>query len=155
MRQPNAIAASTAKSTALRFSTGSAPGRPRQTGQTLVFGGAPKRVEHEQKILDTVNSWTCTSSPITGSYLARAPAAVSGVVAISSDYKGFAAIGPSRSLVKLGRRAQVFLQCHIEIHQFVALCIMHPGQIEMRARQRCGNSRDVEEQEAGLRTVRF
>ena len=28
----------TASSTARRFSTGSAPGSPRQTGQTLVFG---------------------------------------------------------------------------------------------------------------------
>src|ERR1700685_2518002 len=89
MRQPSAIAASTAKSTALRFSTGRAPGRPRQTGQTFVFGGAPKRVEQEQKILDTVRSWTCTSSPITGSYLARAATEISGVVAISCDYKGF------------------------------------------------------------------
>src|ERR1700677_5014359 len=88
MRQPSAIAASTAKSTALRFSTGRAPGRPRQTGQTLVFGGAPKRVEHEQKILDTVKSWTCTSSPTTGSYLERVVKAVSGVAAISTDYKG-------------------------------------------------------------------
>src|SRR5580658_11346066 len=91
MGQPSAIAASTAKSTALRFSTGKAPGRPRQTGQTFVFGGAPKRVEHEQKILDTVRSWTCTSNPITGSYLARAATEVSGVVAISSDYKGLVA----------------------------------------------------------------
>src|SRR5580692_6878561 len=89
MRQPSAIAASTAKSTALRFNTGRAPGRPRQTGQTLVLGGAPKRAEHEQKILVTVRSWTCTSSPITGSYLARDLTEVSGVVAISSDYKGW------------------------------------------------------------------
>src|SRR5580704_10161552 len=88
MRQPSAMAASTAKSTALRFSTGRAPGRPRQTGQTLVLGGAPKRVEHEQKILPTVKSWTWTSSPITGSYFAREATEVSGVVAISSDYKG-------------------------------------------------------------------
>src|SRR5271154_3636883 len=93
MRQPSAIAASTAKSTALRFSTGRAPGRPRQTGQTLEFGGAPKRAEHEQKILVTVRSWTCTSSPITGSYLARAATDVSGVVAICLDYKGFSTCG--------------------------------------------------------------
>ena len=51
---------------------GKSPGKPRHTGQTLVFGGAPKWVEHEQKILVAVRSWTCTSSPITGSYLARA-----------------------------------------------------------------------------------
>src|SRR5580698_10697242 len=95
IRQLSAIAASTAKSTALRFSTGKAPGRPRQTGQTFVFGGAPKCVEHEQKILDTVRSWTCTSSPITGSYLARAATEVSGVVAIPCNYRGFAAIASS------------------------------------------------------------
>src|SRR5947208_32934 len=32
-----------AKSTAARFSTGSAPGRPRQTGHTCLFGAAPNR----------------------------------------------------------------------------------------------------------------
>jgi hypothetical protein len=41
---------------------------PRHTGQTLLFGGAPNAVEHPQKILLAVSSWTCTSSPITGSY---------------------------------------------------------------------------------------
>lgn len=87
MRQPRAIAASTANSTALRFSTGKAPGRPRHTGQTLVFGGLPNRVEQEQKIFDTVKSWTCTSRPITGSYLARAATEASDVVAISGNYK--------------------------------------------------------------------
>ena len=87
MRQFSAMAARTANSTALRFSTGRAPGNPRQTGQTLVLGGSPKRVEQEQKILDAVRSWTCTSSPMTGSYLARAATDVSGVVAINSDYR--------------------------------------------------------------------
>jgi len=88
MRQPSAIAASTAKSTAFRFRTGRAPGSPRQTGQTLVLGGSPKRVEHEQKILVAVKSWTCTSSPITGSNFERAATEVPGVVAIPRDYKG-------------------------------------------------------------------
>src|SRR5579863_9963988 len=87
MRQFSAIAARTANSTTLRFSTGRAPGRPRQTGQTFVLGGAPKRAEHEQKILVRVKSWTCTSSPITGSYLARAATGVSDVVTIINDYK--------------------------------------------------------------------
>ena len=68
MRQFSASAAFTAIATASRFSTGSAPGRPRQTGQVLVFGGAPNLVEQPQKILERVRSWTCTSSPITGSY---------------------------------------------------------------------------------------
>ena len=40
-RQCSASAALMASSTAWRLSTGSAPGSPRQTGQTLVFGGAP------------------------------------------------------------------------------------------------------------------
>ena len=88
MRQFSAIAASVANSTAFLFSTGSAPGIPRHTGHTFVFGGAPNRVEHEQKILVAVSSWTCTSSPMTGSYLAWAAMESAGVVAIGSDYKG-------------------------------------------------------------------
>src|SRR5271157_1633907 len=87
MRQSSAIAASVANSTAFRLSTGSAPGIPRQTGQTLVLGGAPNRVEQEQKILVAVRSWTCTSSPMTGSYFAWAATESAGVVTIGSDYK--------------------------------------------------------------------
>ena len=45
-----------ANSTTFLLSTGSAPGIPKQTGQTFEFGGAPNRVEHEQKILVAVNS---------------------------------------------------------------------------------------------------
>ena len=41
-----------AKSTAERFSTGSAPGKPRHTGHTCVFGGAPNAVLQPQKIFD-------------------------------------------------------------------------------------------------------
>src|ERR1035438_7330793 len=61
-----------ANSTASRLSTGSAPGRPRQTGQTLVLGDAPKLVGQPQKILVAVASWTCTSSPMTASKRAMA-----------------------------------------------------------------------------------
>jgi hypothetical protein len=86
-RQFSAIAASVANSTAFLFRTGKAPGKPRQTGQTFVFGGSPKRVEQEQKILVAVSSWTCTSSPITGSNFVPATTEVSGMLAISSDYK--------------------------------------------------------------------
>src|SRR5579872_7150460 len=86
MRQFSAIAASVANSTALRLRTGRAPGKPRHTGQTLVLGGAPNFVEHEQKILVTVSSWTCTSSPITGSYRERVSTGISGVVAINAHY---------------------------------------------------------------------
>ena len=57
--------------TAWRLSTGKAPGRPRQTGQTLVLGASPKRLRQAQKILVCVRSWQCTSRPITGSYSAR------------------------------------------------------------------------------------
>src|ERR1700693_3724111 len=81
------MAARVANSTALRFSTGNAPGQPRHTGHTRVLGVSPKRVEQEQKILVAVRSWTWTSSPMTGSYLARAATEMSDVVAISSDYK--------------------------------------------------------------------
>src|ERR1700685_3103618 len=88
MRQCSAIAARVANSTTFLLSTGSAPGIPRQTGQTFEFGGAPKRVEHEQKILVTVSSWTWTSRPMTGSYVAWAAMESADVVTIGSDYKG-------------------------------------------------------------------
>src|SRR5207237_3650789 len=86
MRHFSAIAASTAYSTAFLLSTGSAPGNPRQTGQTLVLGGAPKRVEQPQKILVWVSSCTCTSRPMTGSYFSRTRTASSLLLAISKDY---------------------------------------------------------------------
>src|SRR5579862_2110365 len=71
-RQLSDSAAWIASSTAWRLRTGKAPGRPRHTGQTLVFGGAPKLVGHPQNIFVRVASWTCTSRPITGSYRATA-----------------------------------------------------------------------------------
>src|SRR5208337_1470920 len=86
MRHSKAIAARTANSTAFRLSTGKAPGSPRQTGQTFVFGGSPKRVEHEQKIFEAVSSWTWTSSPMTGSYFASRSSERAGVVTIATDY---------------------------------------------------------------------
>src|SRR5579862_2126350 len=72
MRQLRARPALMASSTASRLNTGSAPGSPRQTGQTLVFGGAPKLVGQPQKILVAVASWTWTSRPMTASYRAMA-----------------------------------------------------------------------------------
>src|SRR5256885_15869276 len=81
--QFSAIAARVANSTALRFRTGKAPGNPRHTGQTFELGGAPKRVEQEQKIFVAVSSWTWTSSPITGSYFFRAGAEDSNDVAMT------------------------------------------------------------------------
>src|SRR5690349_19948805 len=86
MRQASARAAKPANSTAFRFNTGRAPGNPRQTGQTFVFGGSPKRVEQEQNTLAVVRSWTCTSRPMTGSYFARMAAALSETVDIITHY---------------------------------------------------------------------
>ena len=59
-------------STPLAFITGSAPGRPRQTGQTWVFGSAPNSVGQPQNILVCVPSSTCVSRPMTGSKRAMA-----------------------------------------------------------------------------------
>jgi hypothetical protein len=56
----------------LPLSTGSAPGSPRQTGQTWVFGSAPNAVGQPQNILVAVLSSTCTSRPSTGSKAATA-----------------------------------------------------------------------------------
>src|SRR5207248_1373834 len=61
-------AARKASSSALRFITGSAPGYPRQTGQTLVFGAAPKAVGQAQKIFVAVSSRAWTSRPMTASH---------------------------------------------------------------------------------------
>src|SRR3954452_13258500 len=49
------------------LTTGSAPGRPRQTGQVCVFGGSPKEVSQPQNIFVRVASWMWISRPITGS----------------------------------------------------------------------------------------
>ena len=54
-------------SIAIRFTTGSEPGRPRQTGHTWLFGSAPNAVRQPQNILVVVPSSTCVSRPITGS----------------------------------------------------------------------------------------
>ena len=59
-------------STADRFTTGSDPGRPRQTGQTRVLGSAPNAAGQPQNIFVAVPSSTWVSSPITGSYRATA-----------------------------------------------------------------------------------
>src|SRR5260370_5320576 len=90
--QFKACAASTANSTALLFSTGSAPGSPRHTGHTFVLGGTPNLVEHPQKILVFVSRCTCTSSPITGSYFSRTVAGGRGFV----SHKEI--LGPKRDL---------------------------------------------------------
>jgi len=73
--------ASVAISTARRFKTGRLPGNPKHTGHTFEFGASPNRFAHPQKIFVAVNSCTCTSSPMTGSYLAS----ISGAIAPPSD----------------------------------------------------------------------
>jgi hypothetical protein len=45
-------------SIAVAFTTGSAPGRAKQTGQVWVFGSAPNVVLQEQNIFDSVFSST-------------------------------------------------------------------------------------------------
>jgi hypothetical protein len=67
-RQLVARAIFRANSTAFWFRTGRLPGIPRQTSQTWVLGGAPKRVAQPQKILLAVSRWAWTSNPITASY---------------------------------------------------------------------------------------
>src|SRR5688572_11261045 len=52
-----------AYSTALRFMTGSVPGRPMTCGSTWVFGSAPKPLRAAVNILLAVASWTWISSP--------------------------------------------------------------------------------------------
>src|SRR5438067_1371869 len=84
--QLSASAASTANSTARLFSTGKAPGSPRQTGQTLVFGAAPNLVEQPQNALVCVSSWTWTSRPITASYFETAETAFPTEAAIRGHY---------------------------------------------------------------------
>lgn len=56
-----------ADSTPALLTTGSAPGRPRQVGQTWLLASAPSSVEQPQNILVLVPSSTWTSRPITGS----------------------------------------------------------------------------------------
>src|SRR4051812_7677359 len=74
-----------ANSTARRFSTGNAPGYPRQTGQTCVFGAAPKVVEQPQKIFVAVERCACTSRPMTASHDMRGLC----VIAVAGRFRAF------------------------------------------------------------------
>ena len=69
MCSPSASAARAPNSMTRRFKTGSAPGNARHTGHVFAFGSSPKRVEHPQKIFDSVLSWAWTSSPMMVSQL--------------------------------------------------------------------------------------
>src|ERR1700690_1079290 len=170
MRHCKAIAARTANSTALRLSTGKAPGRPTHTGHTLLFGGSPKRVEHEQKIFDAVSNCTWTSSPITGSYLASRFSDTTVVVAISKDYRSpvraDAFVRPARRRLGGHRepqlfwtrrhgRAQILFHRNFKIHQLCAFGVLHAGQIEARARQGIRDVLDIEKQKTTHAGVPF
>src|SRR5262245_9234970 len=63
----SARAALPANFTASRLSVGNAPGRPRHTGQVLLFGSRPNSVEQAQKIFESVLSCAWTSRPMTAS----------------------------------------------------------------------------------------
>src|SRR3954453_15650216 len=82
MWQLSASPIRTADSTALAFTTGIAPGRPRHTGQTCVLGAAPNSVGQPQNIFEAVFSSTCSSSPIAGSNRASAASNDSVSVAV-------------------------------------------------------------------------
>ena len=62
--RPNRIADVTAAS----FITGNEPGKPRQTGHTLVFGSAPNLLAQPQNNFVFVESSTCTSRPTMSSH---------------------------------------------------------------------------------------
>src|SRR6478735_12852510 len=68
MSQLSASPMRIADSTALALTTGIAPGRPRQVGQTWELGSPPKTAGQPQNILVLVLSSTWTSRPSAGSY---------------------------------------------------------------------------------------
>src|SRR5437588_6555515 len=63
--EPSASPIRIVYSMAFSFGTGSEPGRPRQTGHVLVFGGEPNSLRHPQNIFVAVESSTWHSSPMT------------------------------------------------------------------------------------------
>src|SRR6266498_1295847 len=97
---------------------------------------------------------------MTGSYLAWAVTDVAGTVAIGSDYKGIEVSSPgfqvssiTQSLVF--RRVQILVYRNFEVHQLASLCVGYTGDVNIGARQRRGNTSNVEEEKTGLRAVRF
>ena len=59
-------------------------------------GSAPKLVEQPQKILVSVRSWTWTSRPMTGSYLARTSGERAVVSGAALDIEGLKVIAPGQ-----------------------------------------------------------
>ena len=80
------------------------PGRPRQTGQTLVLGGSPNAVEQPQNILLFVDSSTCTSSPSTGSKRSTTSAKSTSVGALIERPPGWAPAGSAGPVNRRSRR---------------------------------------------------
>ena len=80
----------------LALSTGSAPGRPRQVGQVWVLGSPPYSLRSRRRPWTAVRSWTWTSSPMTGWYLARISGEMRGY-GWHSGYFSNVAEGPSRA----------------------------------------------------------
>src|SRR5260370_23656512 len=137
MRQFSAMDASTANSTAFRFSTGNAPGKPRHTGQVLVLGGSPKRVEQAQKILLSVSNWTWTSSPITGSYFDSAAADEFVAVAIGMIISTTKMRAWSRPpCLRVRRMREILLHRNLEEPKFLAFAGAHPRDKKTRPGQR-------------------
>jgi hypothetical protein len=66
MAQFSATPVRMVSSTALRLGTGNAPGKPKQTGQTRVFGGWPYSTAQPHHIFVRVRRWTCISMPMIG-----------------------------------------------------------------------------------------
>ena len=66
MRHSSASPVRTASSTTRPLSTGSAPGKPRQTGVVCVLGSAPKVTRAVENSLLVVSNCAWTSRPMTG-----------------------------------------------------------------------------------------
>src|SRR5271156_1314887 len=118
-----AVAARTANSTARLFRTGSAPGRPRQTGQILVLGAAPNFAEQPQKALVRVSSCTWTSSPMTGSYLVR----ISGEMLAATAITGLIlAVRGSQLASAMGRLGGGDFRCRQfgPVHRQLSCCYL-------------------------------
>ncbi|MNI71730.1 hypothetical protein D3C73_1276190 [compost metagenome] len=65
MVAPTASPKRMARSAAPRFMTGRLPGKARSTSLACVLGAAPNCVLLPEKILESVESWVCVSSPMT------------------------------------------------------------------------------------------
>src|SRR5438445_10703615 len=101
MSEPSASPIIVPKCTARPFSTGSAPGSPRQTAHVSELRGSLKDSSQPQNIFVRVESWTWISRPMTGSYSLMA---VPG-----GSSPRLAAVEPDRLLQRVGRGQQAVL----------------------------------------------